>query len=83
MILAASSHEVAPVVALLGMVLGSVVIVSLLLVRAKQSLLVGYFACGVILANIGATMWLGDSSAEGDRNFSGIGSGLVNVYPGD
>ncbi|MBQ99669.1 MAG: hypothetical protein CMO60_02275 [Verrucomicrobiales bacterium] len=64
MILAASSHEVAPVVALLGMVLGSVVIVSLLLVRAKQSLLVGYFACGVILANIGATMWLGDSSAE-------------------
>ena len=64
MILAASSYDIAPVVALLGMVLGSVVIVSLLLVKVKQSLLVGYFACGVILANTGATMWLGESSGE-------------------
>ncbi|MFT6864158.1 MAG: CPA2 family monovalent cation:H+ antiporter-2 [Akkermansiaceae bacterium] len=63
MILAAS-NEVAPVVALLGMVLGSVIIVSLLLVKAKQSLLVGYFLCGLVLANTGATAWLGDSSDE-------------------
>jgi len=63
MILAAS-NEVAPVVALLGMVLGSVIIVSLLLVKAKQSLLVGYFLCGLVLANTGATAWLGDSPDE-------------------
>jgi len=52
---------VTPVVALLGMVLGSVVLVSLLLVKAKQSLLVGYFLCGLVLANTGATRLLGDS----------------------
>ena len=60
MILAAS-NEVAPVVALLGMVLGSVIVMSLVLVKARQSLLVGYFLCGLILANTGATAWLGDS----------------------
>ena len=37
----AASNEVAPVVALLGMVLGSVVVMSLILVKARQSLLVG------------------------------------------
>jgi CPA2 family monovalent cation:H+ antiporter-2 len=63
MILAAS-NEVAPVVALLGMVLGSVIVVSLLLVKARQSLLVGYFLCGVVLTNTGATSLLGDSPGE-------------------
>ena len=63
MIIAAADH-VAPVVALLGMVLGSVIVVSLLLVKARQSLLVGYFLCGVVLANTGATAWLGDSADE-------------------
>ncbi|MFT6243164.1 MAG: CPA2 family monovalent cation:H+ antiporter-2 [Akkermansiaceae bacterium] len=63
MILAAS-NEVAPVVALLGMVLGSVIVVSLLLVKARQSLLVGYFLCGLVLANTGATSLLGESPGE-------------------
>jgi len=57
----AAGDAVTPVVALLGMVLGSVVLVSLLLVKAKQSLLVGYFLCGLVLANTGATRLLGDS----------------------
>lgn len=63
MILAAADH-VAPVVALLGMVLGSVIVVSLILVKARQSLLVGYFLCGVVLANTGLTSWLGESPEE-------------------
>ncbi|MEN8849080.1 MAG: cation:proton antiporter [Akkermansiaceae bacterium] len=60
----AASNEVAPVVALLGMVLGSVVVMSLILVKARQSLLVGYFICGVVLANTGATSFLGEAPDE-------------------
>jgi len=60
----AAGNEVAPVVALLGMVLGSVVVVSLILVKARQSLLVGYFICGVVLANTGATDFLGEAPDE-------------------
>ncbi len=76
MILAAGD-AVAPVVALLGMVLGSVVLMSLLLVRARQSLLVGYFICGVILANTGATNMLGDSPDEAIRILSELGVVLL------
>jgi CPA2 family monovalent cation:H+ antiporter-2 len=60
----AASNEVAPVVALLGLVLGSVVVVSLILVKVRQSLLVGYFICGVVLANTGATNFLGESAED-------------------
>lgn len=52
---------------LLTLVLVAVVLVSLVLVRFKQSLLVGYFACGVILANSGALELVGvtaDHSGE-------------------
>ncbi len=76
MILAAADH-VAPVVALLGMVLGSVVVVSLLLVKAKQSLLVGYFLCGVVLANTGATDWLGDAPDEAISMLAELGVVLL------
>ena len=76
MILAAS-NEVAPVVALLGMVLGSVIVVSLLLVKARQSLLVGYFLCGVVLANTGATSLLGDSSGEAIEILAELGVVLL------
>ena len=61
MLYLAASSEVAPVVALMAMVLGAVVLVSLLLLRFKQSLLVGYFICGLILANTGAFQWLGSA----------------------
>ncbi|MDC0302725.1 hypothetical protein OAL23_01005, partial [bacterium] len=72
MIIAAADH-VAPVVALLGMVLGSVIVVSLLLVKARQSLLVGYFICGVVLSNTGATGWLGDSADDAISILSELG----------
>ncbi len=76
MIVAAADH-VAPVVALLGMVLGSVIVASLLLVKARQSLLVGYFICGVVLANTGATGWLGDSADEAIAILSELGVVLL------
>lgn len=73
----AAGNEVAPVVALLGMVLGSVVIFSLILVKARQSLLVGYFICGVVLANTGLTSFLGDSSEEAITILSELGIVLL------
>lgn len=44
---------------LLTLILGSVVVVSLVLVRFKQSLLVGYFLCGLAVANSGILGWVG------------------------
>lgn len=73
----AAGNEVAPVVALLGMVLGSVVIMSLILVKARQSLLVGYFICGVVLANTGATQFLGDAPEEAITMLSELGIVLL------
>ncbi|MGJ8696142.1 MAG: cation:proton antiporter [Verrucomicrobiaceae bacterium] len=73
----AASNEVAPVVALLGMVLGSVVLVSLILLKARQSLLVGYFICGVVLANTGATRLLGDAPEEAIMILSELGVVLL------
>ena len=73
----AAGNEVAPVVALLGMVLGSVVLVSLVLVKARQSLLVGYFVCGVVLANTGLTSFLGDSPEEAITILSELGIVLL------
>lgn len=73
----AAGNEVAPVVALLGLVLGCVVLVSLALVKARQSLLVGYFICGVVLANTGMTSFLGDSSEEAITILSELGIVLL------
>ncbi len=42
-----------PLFALLALMLVGVVVVSLLLLRIRQSLLVGYFLCGVFIANSG------------------------------
>jgi len=73
----AASSEVAPVVALMAMVLGAVVLVSLLLIRFKQSLLVGYFICGVILANTGLYQWLGNAPEEAVAGLSELGVVLL------
>ena len=73
----AASSEVAPVVALMAVVLGAVVMVSLLLIRFKQSLLVGYFICGVILANTGAYLWLGNAPDEAVATLSELGVVLL------
>lgn len=75
--LLAASNEVAPIVALLGMVLGSVIVVSLLLVKVRQSLLVGYFLCGLVLANTGATALLGDSPDEAIDMLADLGIVLL------
>ena len=61
----------------MAVVLGAVVLVSLLLVRFKQSLLVGYFICGVILANTGAYQWLGDAPDDAIMGLSELGVVLL------
>lgn len=48
-----ASTTMPPFFALLAMMLIGVVVVSLLLIRLRQSLLVGYFLCGVFIANSG------------------------------
>lgn len=58
MLLAAAA--VPPLFALLAVMLVGVVVVSLLLLRMRQSLLVGYFLCGVFIANSGLLEAFGD-----------------------
>ena len=48
-----------PLFGLLTLVLLLAVFVSLLMVRLRQSLLVGYFLCGILIANSGVPHWLG------------------------
>lgn len=50
---------VPPFFVLLTLVLSSVVVVSLVFSRFSQSLLVGYFICGLILSNSGLLDWAG------------------------
>ena len=49
--------NISPLFALLTLVLVLAVLVSLVLVRFKQSLLVGYLLCGVLIGNVGL-LWL-------------------------
>jgi CPA2 family monovalent cation:H+ antiporter-2 len=51
--------EMPPLFMLLAIMLMGVVLVSLLLLRLQQSLLAGYFICGVVIANSGVLEWLG------------------------
>ncbi|NIP97855.1 MAG: hypothetical protein GWO24_32270, partial [Akkermansiaceae bacterium] len=62
-VLAAAETELSPLFGLLTLVLVGVVVVSLVLLRFRQSLLVGYFLCGVLIANSGVLKWIG---AEAD-----------------
>ena len=52
-LIAASQINVAPLFAVFAVILVFSVFVALLLVKARQSLLVGYFICGVVMANSG------------------------------
>ena len=54
-----ASSGVSPFVALLALLLVVLVLLSLALTRLRQSLLVGYFVCGVAAANSGLLGWLG------------------------
>jgi len=58
-VLAAGGSTITPFFGLLAMVLVLAVLMSLLLVKARQSLLVGYFLVGVIIANSGLLRLVG------------------------
>ena len=68
---------VPPIFVLLTLVLSSVVVVSLLCSQLKQSLLVGYFVCGLILSNSGILSWAGVGDEELIHNLSEIGIVLL------
>ncbi|MEO1857822.1 MAG: cation:proton antiporter [Rubritalea sp.] len=55
----AAGAAIPPFFILLTVVLLAVVVVSLVLTRFKQSLLVGYFICGVVIRNSGLLDWVG------------------------
>ena len=54
---AEAATNVSPLFAVLTLVLALAVLVSLLLVKVRQSLLVGYLLCGMLLGNFGL-LWL-------------------------
>ncbi len=56
-----ASSGVTPFVALLAVLLVALVLLSLALTRLRQSLLVGYFICGVAASNSGLLEWIGSS----------------------
>jgi CPA2 family monovalent cation:H+ antiporter-2 len=53
-----------PLFALLALMLAGVVLVSLLLLRLRQSMLAGYFICGVLIANSGVLELLGGGTSN-------------------
>lgn len=57
-LLAASGSPITPFFGLLAMVLVLAVVVSLLLTKVRQSVLVGYFFIGVVIANSGMLGWV-------------------------
>jgi CPA2 family monovalent cation:H+ antiporter-2 len=60
-----ASAEMPPIFALLAVMLLAVVVVSLVFLRARQSLLVAYFICGIFIANSGVLEALGGAQSEG------------------
>jgi len=53
-----------PLFSLLAIMFTAVVVVSLLLIRVRQSLLVGYFCCGIFIANTGIIQQLGGGDTQ-------------------
>lgn len=64
MVLAAGETNISPLFALLTVVLALAVVISLALVRFKQSLLVGYLLAGVAIGNSGLLWLTGNSDAD-------------------
>lgn len=58
-LLAAGASTVTPFFGMLALVLVLAVFVSLVLVKLRQSLLVGYFLCGILIANSGVLVLVG------------------------
>jgi CPA2 family monovalent cation:H+ antiporter-2 len=78
MLLASGVSNISPLFALLTLVLVLAVLVSLVLVKFKQSLLVGYLLSGVLIGNVGL-LWL-TGLDKGDpviTNFAEIGVVLL------
>ena len=73
----AAGVSVPPFFTLLTLVLSSVVVVSLFFSRFKQSLLVGYFLCGLILSNSGALEWAGVADVGLVHSLSEVGIVLL------
>ena len=59
-----ASAPIPPLFALLAIMLVGLVVVSLLLIRMRQSLLIGYFVCGVFIANSGILDGFADADTE-------------------
>lgn len=59
-----ASASIPPLFALLALMLAGVVMVSLLLLRLRQSMLAGYFICGVLIANSGVLGLLGGGESH-------------------
>lgn len=73
-----ASAEMPPFFALLAVMLLSVVAVSLIFLRARQSLLVAYFICGIIIANSGVLEMFGGAQSEGGiKNMAEFGIVLL------
>lgn len=60
----AAATTLPPLFALLALMLAGVVLVSLLLLRLQQSMLAGYFLCGVVIANSGVLELLGGGTSQ-------------------
>jgi CPA2 family monovalent cation:H+ antiporter-2 len=60
----AATASIPPLFALLALMLAGVVMVSLLLLRLRQSMLAGYFICGVLIANSGVLALLGGGESH-------------------
>ena len=60
----ATTEGIPPLFALLALMLAGVVMVSLLLLRLRQSMLAGYFICGVLIANSGVLDLLGGGESH-------------------
>ncbi|MGJ8657074.1 MAG: cation:proton antiporter [Akkermansiaceae bacterium] len=73
----AAGGAVPPIFVLLTLVLSSVVVVSLVCAQLKQSLLVGYFVCGLILSNSGILDWAGVGDIALVQDLSEIGIVLL------
>lgn len=73
-LLATSAAGVSPLFAVLTLVLALAVVVSLLLIRFRQSLLVGYLLCGTLIGNFGMQWLTGmDKDSPVIGNLSEIG----------
>lgn len=60
----AAAEGIPPLFALLALMLAGVVLVSLLLLRLQQSMLAGYFLCGIVIANSGVLDLLGGGESH-------------------